>query len=118
MQQRALGVQTDYFTSGTVAVINSHDQFLSQRRSQQKLSQVSGEDADWSLVKNNEIVLVDIEEVEKGDVLLVKPGESIPVDGKVVEGSTNVDESMLTGESIPAVSYTHLDVYKRQDKAC
>ncbi|MFR3299033.1 MAG: heavy metal translocating P-type ATPase, partial [Fusobacterium sp.] len=54
-----------------------------------------------SLVKNNEIVLVDIEEVEKGDVVLVKPGESIPVDGKVVEGSTNVDESMLTGESIP-----------------
>ncbi len=54
-----------------------------------------------SLVKNNEIVLVDIEEVEKGDVVLVKPGESIPVDGKVIEGSTNVDESMLTGESIP-----------------
>lgn len=54
-----------------------------------------------SLVKNNEIVLVDIEEVEEGDVVLVKPGESIPVDGKVVEGNTNVDESMLTGESIP-----------------
>ena len=54
-----------------------------------------------SLVKNNEIILVDIEEVEKGDIILVKPGESIPVDGKVVDGSTNVDESMLTGESIP-----------------
>ncbi len=54
-----------------------------------------------SLVKNNEIVLVDIEEVEEGDIVLVKPGESIPVDGKVVEGNTNVDESMLTGESIP-----------------
>lgn len=54
-----------------------------------------------SLVKNNEIILVDIEEVEKGDIILVKPGESIPVDGKVVDGNTNVDESMLTGESIP-----------------
>ncbi|WP_300356218.1 heavy metal translocating P-type ATPase [Fusobacterium sp.] len=54
-----------------------------------------------SLIKNNEIVLVDIEEVEKGDIILVKPGESIPVDGKVIDGKTNVDESMLTGESIP-----------------
>ncbi|WP_321328971.1 heavy metal translocating P-type ATPase [uncultured Ilyobacter sp.] len=54
-----------------------------------------------SLMKNGEIVEVDIEDVEKGDVLLVKPGESIPVDGEVVDGITSVDESMLTGESIP-----------------
>ena len=54
-----------------------------------------------SLVKNGEIILVDIEEVSAGDIILVKPGESIPVDGKVIEGNTNVDESMLTGESIP-----------------
>ena len=67
-----------------------------------------------SLVKNNEIVLVDIEEVEKGDVVLVKPGESIPVDGKVVEGSTNVDESMLTGESIPVRKKTGDSVLERQ----
>nr|WP_242846742.1 heavy metal translocating P-type ATPase [Clostridium homopropionicum] len=42
-----------------------------------------------------------IEEVEVGDIILVKPGEKMPVDGEVVEGSTSVDESMLTGESIP-----------------
>ena len=54
-----------------------------------------------SLVKNDEIVLVDIEEVEEGDIVLVRPGESIPVDGKVIEGNTNVDEAMLTGEGIP-----------------
>ena len=54
-----------------------------------------------SLIKNGEIISVDIEEVEEGDIVLVRPGESIPVDGKVIEGSTNVDESMLTGESIP-----------------
>lgn len=42
-----------------------------------------------------------IEEVEAGDIILVKPGEKIPVDGEVVEGHTSVDESMLTGESMP-----------------
>ena len=42
-----------------------------------------------------------IEEVEVGDVIIVKPGEKMPVDGEVVEGTTSVDESMLTGESIP-----------------
>jgi len=42
-----------------------------------------------------------IEEVEVGDIILVKPGEKMPVDGEVVEGITSVDESMLTGESMP-----------------
>ncbi|WP_372714568.1 copper ion binding protein, partial [Ilyobacter sp.] len=54
-----------------------------------------------NLIKNGDIVEVDIEDVEKGDILLVKPGESIPVDGEVTEGNSSVDESMLTGESIP-----------------
>lgn len=44
---------------------------------------------------------IPLEEVVIGDTILVKPGEKIPVDGEVVEGTTAVDESMLTGESIP-----------------
>ncbi len=44
---------------------------------------------------------VPIEEVEIGHIILVKPGEKIPVDGIVMEGNTSIDESMLTGESIP-----------------
>lgn len=44
---------------------------------------------------------IPIEEVEAGDIIVVKPGEKMPVDGEVVEGTTSVDESMLTGESIP-----------------
>lgn len=45
---------------------------------------------------------IPLEEVVVGDILLVKPGEKIPVDGEVIEGAGAVDESMLTGESIPA----------------
>jgi P-type Cu+ transporter len=44
---------------------------------------------------------VDIDDVRTGDVVIVRPGERLPVDGVVVSGSSAVDESMLTGESIP-----------------
>ena len=47
-------------------------------------------------------VEVSIEQVQKGDVFVVRPGENIPVDGLVLEGSSAVNESALTGESIPA----------------
>jgi len=45
---------------------------------------------------------VPIEEVRVGDVLIVRPGEQIPVDGRVLEGRSSIDESMITGESLPA----------------
>jgi len=54
-----------------------------------------------NIVKNGKQVEIAIDEVEVGDVVVVKPGEKIPVDGEVIEGLTSVDESMLTGESIP-----------------
>lgn len=54
-----------------------------------------------TLIRDGKFISVDIEEVEVGELVLVKPGESIPVDGVVIEGQSSVDESMLTGESIP-----------------
>jgi len=53
------------------------------------------------IIRNGKEVETPIEEVEVGDIIIVKPGEKMPVDGEVVEGITSVDESMLTGESIP-----------------
>lgn len=53
------------------------------------------------IIRDDKEVEVSIDEVEVGDVIVVKPGEKMPVDGEVVEGITSVDESMLTGESIP-----------------
>ncbi|MCW6086420.1 MULTISPECIES: heavy metal translocating P-type ATPase [Clostridium] len=53
------------------------------------------------IIRNGKEVETPIEEVEIGDIIIVKPGEKMPVDGEVVEGMSSVDESMLTGESIP-----------------
>ncbi len=44
---------------------------------------------------------VPVEEVKPGDVIVIKPGEALPVDGKIIQGITTIDESMLTGESMP-----------------
>ena len=54
-----------------------------------------------TLLRNGAEVTVPIEQVQQGDVFVVRPGENIPVDGVVLEGSSAVNESALTGESIP-----------------
>lgn len=46
-------------------------------------------------------VMISIDQIRRGDLLVVKPGEKIPVDGEITEGRSSVDESMLTGESLP-----------------
>ena len=52
-----------------------------------------------TLLKDGQEIEIPIEEIEVGDILIVRPGEKIPVDGKVIKGKTKVDESMITGES-------------------
>ena len=54
-----------------------------------------------TVVRNGVETVIPAEEVEKGDILIVKAGESVPVDGVLIEGSGSVDESAITGESIP-----------------
>ncbi|MDN5828427.1 MAG: heavy metal translocating P-type ATPase [Staphylococcus equorum] len=53
------------------------------------------------VLRNQEELMIPLSEVVQGDYLVIKPGEKIPVDGKVIKGTTSIDESMLTGESIP-----------------
>jgi Cu+-exporting ATPase len=55
--------------------------------------------------KGEEQVLIPTQEIEPGDVLLVKPGERIPADAEVIAGESRVDESMLTGESLPVAKH-------------
>ena len=59
-----------------------------------------------TVIRDNKEMQVSIEDVEISDIVIVKPGEKIPVDGEVIEGITSVDESMLTGESIPVEKVT------------
>lgn len=54
-----------------------------------------------TVIRDNTEKVIPIEEVICGDIVVVKPGEKLPVDGEVIEGSTSIDESMITGESIP-----------------
>ena len=53
------------------------------------------------IVRDGQEIDIPIEEVEVGDIVIVRPGEKFPVDGVVIEGKSSVDESMLTGESLP-----------------
>ncbi|WP_434283917.1 heavy metal translocating P-type ATPase [Clostridium botulinum] len=54
-----------------------------------------------TIIRDNKEIIIPIEEVKINDIVLVKPGEKLPVDGEIIEGSTAIDESMLTGESLP-----------------
>ncbi len=54
-----------------------------------------------TVLKDGQEIEISIEEVQKGDIIIVRPGQSIPVDGIIIEGFSAIDESALTGESIP-----------------
>ncbi|SFU71191.1 heavy metal translocating P-type ATPase [Nitrosospira multiformis] len=61
--------------------------------------------------RNGEIIEVDVGTLKEGDIFLVRPGESLPVDGIVLEGASSVNEAMLTGESLPVAKQTGATVY-------
>ncbi|MBW3016795.1 heavy metal translocating P-type ATPase [Candidatus Woesearchaeota archaeon] len=53
------------------------------------------------IIRNGKEIVAELSDVKPGDIIVVKPGQKIPVDGVVIEGFSSVDESMVTGESIP-----------------
>ena len=65
----------------------------------QKLVTITPKNA--TIIKDNEEKVVTIDEIQKGDIVICKPGEKIAVDGVIVEGTTHIDESFITGESVP-----------------
>jgi Cu+-exporting ATPase len=61
--------------------------------------------------KNGDIVEIPVADMRIGDVFMVRPGEAVPVDGKVIDGASSVDEAMLTGESLPVAKTAGSTVY-------
>ena len=95
-----------YFESAatiiTLITLGKYLEAVSKGKSSEAIKKLMGLAPKTAIViKNGKEEEINIDEVEVGDIILVKPGEKMPVDGKVVEGTTSADESMLTGESIP-----------------
>ncbi|MEG0076293.1 heavy metal translocating P-type ATPase [Anaerorhabdus sp.] len=63
-----------------------------------------------TLIKNHKEVVVPVEDVQLGDIICVKPGQRVPVDGVITKGYTTIDESAITGESIPVEKSVHSKV--------
>ena len=64
--------------------------------------------------RNGQEVTVPIEQVKKGDIFVVRPGENVPVDGVILEGTSALNEAALTGESIPVDKTAGRQSYRLQ----
>ncbi|WP_238367850.1 heavy metal translocating P-type ATPase [Mesobacterium pallidum] len=101
------GVRSVYFEAAAVIVVLILlGRFLEARakgRTGAAIQKLLGLQARTARVRRNgETIEIEIDALTQGDIVVVRPGERIAVDGEVIEGSSHVDESMLTGEPIPA----------------
>lgn len=98
-------VEMYYETSAvliTLILVGKWFEALAKGRSSDAIKSLMGLQAKTALViRDGQEMTISTDEVIPGDIVLVKPGTKVPVDGEVVEGTSSVDESMLTGESIP-----------------
>lgn len=62
------------------------------------------------MIRGGEEIEIETKDIVQGDIVLIKPGGSIPVDGRVIEGSSSVDQASITGESIPVLKSINDDV--------
>jgi Cu+-exporting ATPase len=101
----ALGHHVYFETSAVIITLIVLGKVLESRakgRTSAAIKQLMGLRAKTARVRRNGVeVDIPIEEVAAGDVLIIRPGEKIPVDGRVIDGRSAVDESMITGESLP-----------------
>ncbi len=86
----------------TLIMLGKYLESVSRGKTSEAIKALMGlQPKEATIIRDGKEVKIPIEEVEVGHVIVVKPGEKIPVDGTVTDGHTSVDESMLTGESIP-----------------
>ncbi|MDH6372484.1 Cu+-exporting ATPase [Paenibacillus sp. PastF-3] len=99
------GPEMYYETSAvliTLVLMGKLFESLAKGRTSEAIKSLMGLQAKTALVvRDGEELSIPVEEVITGDIVLVRPGNKVPVDGEVLEGISSVDESMLTGESLP-----------------
>ncbi|MCM3444235.1 heavy metal translocating P-type ATPase [Metabacillus halosaccharovorans] len=98
-------VELYYETSAvliTLIILGKLFEAKAKGRSSEAIKKLMGLQAkNATVMRDGQEMIISIEEVLQGDIVFVKPGEKVPVDGEIVEGLSALDESMLTGESIP-----------------
>ncbi len=104
--EMALGTNRLYFETSailiTLVLFGKYLESLAKGRTSDAIKKLMKLQAKTAMVeRDGEVMEVPIKEVVKGDIIIVRPGEKIPVDGEITEGYSSVDESMITGESIP-----------------
>ncbi len=105
----------DYFEAAAVTYLFMLGHFLEQRSLRKTRSALKAlmdlRPVMARVERDDEQIMLRAEEVRKGDTIIVKPGEKIPVDGTITEGRTSIDEQTLTGESMPADKTKGDEVY-------
>jgi len=91
----------------TLILLGKYLEAVAKGKTSEAIKKLMGLQAKTARVIRNGIEEdIPIEEVEVGDIVVVRPGEKVPVDGKIIEGNSSIDESMLTGESLPVEKKT------------
>jgi P-type Cu+ transporter len=100
------GMKDLYFEAAAVIItlilLGKYLEAVAKGKTSEAIKKLMGLQAKTArVIRNNIEEDIPIEEVEVGDIVVVRPGEKIPVDGKISEGNSSIDEAMLTGESLP-----------------
>lgn len=101
-----VGVKEYYFESSaviiTLVLLGKMLEGIAKGRTSEAIKKLIGLQAKKAVaIRDGVEIEIPIEQVSIGDIIIVKPGEKVPVDGQIIEGVSSIDESMITGESIP-----------------
>ncbi|UOO37940.1 cadmium-translocating P-type ATPase [Oscillospiraceae bacterium CM] len=100
------GMKDLYFEAAAVIItlilLGKYLEAVAKGKTSEAIKKLMGLQAKTArVIRSGAEIDIPIEEVETGDIVVVRPGEKVPVDGKIIEGNSSIDESMLTGESLP-----------------
>ena len=105
----------DIFAAGEVAFIMALGALLEEsttERAKKGLKKlISLAPVKGRKIQDNKEIMISVESIQSGDYLRILPGETIPVDGRIINGETTVDQSIMTGESIPVDKTIDDDVF-------